>query len=152
MAQVSFPGSFCAGASNFNTWLLFVQYACCFGVELAMNNVTASYFKSTLELSPKATATITSIFRWMNLFARGVGGFVLDKANARMGIRRHLWWQTGCLFIRVIMVLIFANTKSLRLVIFIMVIFSLLVQSDEGSSYASYSPTFKFPLSTLRCL
>ena len=37
--------SFRRGALNINTWLLFIQYACCFGVELTMNNAAATYFK-----------------------------------------------------------------------------------------------------------
>jgi len=36
MAEVSAAASFRSGAVNFNTWLLFLQYACCFGVELTM--------------------------------------------------------------------------------------------------------------------
>jgi len=135
MPEVSAAASFRSGAMNFNTWLLFVQYACCFGVELTMNNAAASYFKSTFELTTESAAAIASIFGWMNLFARGVGGFVSDKANARMGMRGRLWWQTICLIIEGIMVLIFANTTSLGLAIFIMVIFSSFVQAAEGSSY-----------------
>ena len=42
----------------------------------------------------------------MNLFARGVGGFLSDKANAKMGMRGRLWWQTICLIIEGIMVLV----------------------------------------------
>ena len=45
MAEVSAANSFRSGALNFNTWLLFVQYACCFGVELTMNNAAALYFR-----------------------------------------------------------------------------------------------------------
>ena len=135
MPEVSASASFRSGAMNFNTWLLFVQYACCFGVELTMNNAAASYFRSTFELTTESAAAIASIFGWMNLFARGVGGFVSDKANARMGMRGRLWWQTICLVIEGIMVLIFANTTSLGLAIFIMVIFSSFVQAAEGSSY-----------------
>jgi NNP family nitrate/nitrite transporter-like MFS transporter len=135
MAEVSAGASFRTGAMNVNTWLLFVQYACCFGVELTMNNAAASYFKSTFELTTEASAAIASLFGWMNLFARGIGGFVSDKANAKMGMRGRLWWQTICLVIEGIMVLIFANTTSLGLAIFIMVIFSSFVQAAEGSSY-----------------
>ena len=36
MAEVSAGASFRTGAMNINTWLLFIQYACCFGVELTM--------------------------------------------------------------------------------------------------------------------
>jgi NNP family nitrate/nitrite transporter-like MFS transporter len=135
MPEVSAAASFRSGALNFNTWLLFIQYACCFGVELTMNNAAASYFKGTFDLSTKSAAAIASIFGWMNLFARGVGGFVSDKTNARMGMRGRLIWQTICLVIEGIMVLIFANTNSLGLAIFIMVIFSSFVQAAEGSTY-----------------
>jgi len=135
MAEVSAGASFREGAANVNTWFLFIQYACCFGVELTMNNAAASYFKETFELTTESAAAIASLFGWMNLFARGVGGFVSDKANARMGMRGRLWWQTICLVIEGVMVLIFANTGSLGFAIFIMVIFSSFVQAAEGSSY-----------------
>ena len=135
MAEVSAGASFRSGAANVNTWLLFIQYACCFGVELTMNNAAASYFKSTFELTTESAAAIASLFGWMNLFARGVGGFVSDKANARTGMRGRLWVQTICLIMEGIMVLIFANTKNLGLAIFVMVIFSSFVQAAEGSSY-----------------
>lgn len=135
MAEVSASSSFRSGALNFNTWLLFVQYACCFGVELTMNNAAASYFKGEFELSTEQASAIASLFGWMNLFARGLGGFTSDKFNARMGMRGRLLWQTICLLIEGIMVLIFANTKSLGVAIFVLVIFSSFVQAAEGSTY-----------------
>ncbi|EJK77131.1 hypothetical protein THAOC_01055 [Thalassiosira oceanica] len=67
MAEVSAAASFRSGATNLNTWILFIQYACCFGVELTMNNAAASYFKSKFELSTESAAAIASIFGWMNL-------------------------------------------------------------------------------------
>jgi MFS transporter, NNP family, nitrate/nitrite transporter len=135
MAEVSAAASFRAGALNFNTWLLFVQYACCFGVELTMNNAAALYFREKFLLTTETAAAIASLFGWMNLFARGVGGFVSDKANARMGMRGRIWWQTICLVCEGIMVLIFAHSNSLGAAIVLMVIFSSFVQAAEGSSY-----------------
>jgi len=135
MAEVSAAASFRAGAMNFNTWLLFVQYACCFGVELTMNNAAALYFRERFLLTTESAAAIASLFGWMNLFARGVGGFISDKANARMGMRGRLWWQTICLVLEGLMVLIFAHSGSLAASIVVMVIFSSFVQAAEGSSY-----------------
>ena len=40
MEKVSATKSFREGMTDVNTWILFVQYACCFGVELTMNNAT----------------------------------------------------------------------------------------------------------------
>merc|ERR1712113_770477 len=94
MAEVSAAASFRQGALNFNTWLLFIQYACCFGVELTMNNAAALYFVEEFGQSTESASAIASIFGWMNLFARGLGGFCSDKLNAKMGMRGRLWTQT----------------------------------------------------------
>ena len=48
MQEVSAINSFKLGSFNLNTWWLFIQYACCFGVELTMNNAAALYFKVRL--------------------------------------------------------------------------------------------------------
>lgn len=135
MAEVSASASFRGAALNFNTWLLFIQYGCCFGVELTMNNAAATYFVDTFDLSTESAAAIASIFGWMNLFARGVGGFCSDKFNRKMGMRGRLIFQTVCLALEGIMVLVFAQTKNLGLSIFILVIFSSFVQAAEGSTY-----------------
>jgi NNP family nitrate/nitrite transporter-like MFS transporter len=135
MPEVSATSSFRDGALNVNTWLLFIQYGCCFGVELTMNNASATYFKETFELSTESAAAIASIFGWMNLFARGLGGFTSDLFNSKMGMRGRLIWQTICLLIEGAMVLVFASTTKLGLSIFILVIFSSFVQAAEGSTY-----------------
>ena len=45
MPQVSTAASFRSGALNLNTWILFIQYGCCFGLELKMNNAATMYFR-----------------------------------------------------------------------------------------------------------
>lgn len=135
MAEVSAAASFRTGAMNVNTWLLFVQYACCFGVELTMNNAAATYFRVKFDLTTEKAAAIASLFGWMNLFARGVGGYLSDKSNAKMGMRGRLAFQTLCLVGEGVMVYIFANSNSLGFAIFLMVIFSSFVQAAEGSTY-----------------
>merc|ERR1719284_928327 len=135
MPEVSAASSFQSGALNINTWLLFIQYACCFGVELTMNNAAALYFKDEFGQNTEQAAAIASIFGWMNLFARGMGGFISDALNAKMGMRGRLLAQSVLLLGEGIMVLIFANTNTLGIAIFVMVIFSLFVQAAEGTSY-----------------
>lgn len=48
MNEVSAMQSFCAASMDWNTWLLFIQYACCFGVELTMNNAASLYFRVSI--------------------------------------------------------------------------------------------------------
>ncbi len=73
-----------------------------------MNNASASYFKSTFSLNTESAAAIASIFGWMNLFARGLGGYVSDIMNAKCGMRGRLWAQTIFLAFEGALVLIFA--------------------------------------------
>jgi len=133
--EISATSSLRDGALNLNTWLLFIQYGCSFGVELTMNNAAASYFKREFGLSTESAAAIASIFGWMNLFARGLGGFTSDKFNSKMGMRGRLIWQTFCLVIEGIMVFAFSRTKSLGLAICVLIVFSSFVQAAEGSTY-----------------
>ena len=135
MPEISAGASFRSGAMNFNTWILFLQYACCFGVELTMNNAAASYFREKFELTTESSAAIASIFGWMNLFARGVGGYTSDKLNSKMGMKGRLIWQGGLLIVEGVLVFVFANSNSLAASIVIMVFFSSIVQSAEGSTY-----------------
>lgn len=135
MSEVSASASFRAGATNFNTWLLFIQYGCSFGVELTMNNAASMYFQDKFGLSTESASAIASIFGWMNLFARGLGGFTSDKANAKMGMRGRLIVQSICLSVESVMILLFARTTNLGLSIFILVVFSTFVQAGEGSTY-----------------
>jgi NNP family nitrate/nitrite transporter-like MFS transporter len=135
MPEISAAASFRSGAINFNTWLLFIQYGCCFGVELTMNNAAALYFKDEFGQSTESAAAIASIFGWMNLFARGLGGWLSDLLNSKMGMRGRLWAQTIFLAGEGALVLVFANSSSLGGAIAIMVFFSLFVQAAEGSTF-----------------
>merc|ERR1712174_35164 len=85
-----------------------------------MNNASATYFREEFGQSTESAAAIASIFGWMNLFARGLGGFTSDKFNSKMGMRGRLIWQTICLMIEGGLVLVF---------------FSSFVQAAEGSTY-----------------
>eukprot|EP00521_Asterionellopsis_glacialis_P008083 CAMPEP_0195288562 /NCGR_PEP_ID=MMETSP0707-20130614/5185_1 /TAXON_ID=33640 /ORGANISM="Asterionellopsis glacialis, Strain CCMP134" /LENGTH=292 /DNA_ID=CAMNT_0040348451 /DNA_START=189 /DNA_END=1067 /DNA_ORIENTATION=+ len=135
MGNVNMIESFRKGAFNANTWLLFVQYACCFGVEITMNNAAAMYFKEKFGLSTEKAAAIASIFGWMNIFARGLGGFCSDKANARYGMRGRLAYQSFVLFMEGSMVLAFAFANNLSVAIGVLILFSIFVQAAEGSTY-----------------
>jgi NNP family nitrate/nitrite transporter-like MFS transporter len=135
MDQVSAVASFHSGAWNVNTWLLFVQYGCCFGVELTMNNAAALYFKEEFDLTTESAAAVASIFGWMNLFARALGGLFSDRLHAKWGMRGRLITQFVLLILEGVTILVFANTKSLGGSIVTMVIFSIFVQAAEGSTF-----------------
>jgi len=132
---VSARTSLGCAARNWNTWILFIQYGCCFGVEITLNNAAALYFKSEFDLTTECAAAIASIFGWTNLIARGLGGFASDISSAKYGMRGRLGWQSLSLVLEGIIIMIFAHTKTLAGAISTMVIFSIFVQASEGSTY-----------------
>jgi len=136
MPSVSARKSVVAGMRNFNTWILFIQYGCCFGVEITMINAAALYFKNEFGLSTELSAAVASIFGWMNLFARGLGGFLSDFLNAKMGMRGRLCIQTVTLLAEGALVIVFSKTLKLGGAIVVMIAFSAFVQAAEGSTYA----------------
>lgn len=135
MQNVSASASFRTGAINFNTWLLYFQYGCCFGVELTMNNAAASYFHDEFGLDIAIASAIASVFGFMNIFARGLGGFASDKMNAKMGMKGRIWAQFILLFAEGVCIIIFALLDELWAVILMLTIFSIFVQGAEGSTY-----------------
>mmetsp|Transcript_14567 Transcript_14567/g.18418 ORF Transcript_14567/g.18418 Transcript_14567/m.18418 type:complete len:274 (+) Transcript_14567:1-822(+) len=128
--------SFRLASLNLNTWLLFVQYACCFGVEVTMTTGAALYFVDEFDQSTEAAAALASIFGWLNLFARGLGGFISDIMNVKMNMRGRLLWQMVSLVFEGAFIICFGYAKTLGASIGTMVAFSLFVQTSEGSTYS----------------
>ena len=128
--------SFRSGAVNIDTWFLFIAYACSFGVELTMNNAAALYFNEIFGQSVESAAAIASIFDFMNLFARGLGGFSSDKLDDKLGLRGRLVFQTIFMAMSGALIIIFGRVSDLAGAIALMSIFSVLVQAAEGSTYA----------------
>jgi len=135
MEEVSAAASFRGGATDFNTWLLYFHYACCFGVELTMNNFSATYFVDKFLLKTSSASAIASIFGFMNIFARGLGGYMSDKLMLKMGMRGRIIWQAATLIIEGILIFAFASVDNLGLAIFLLTLFSVFVQAAEGSTY-----------------
>jgi NNP family nitrate/nitrite transporter-like MFS transporter len=127
--------SFRQGAANVNTWLLFIQYGCCFGVEITMTQGAALYFHEEFGQSTESAAAIASVFGWMNLFARGIGGFFSDMANAKAGLRGRLWVQVVMLLLEGAFVINFSYTSTLGGAIVVLAFFSIFVQAAEGSTF-----------------
>ena len=136
MRPVSAANSFRQGAINFNTWILFVQYASSFGVELTMNNASAMYFVDYYGQSTESAAAIASIFGFMNIFARGLGGYASDKLFGKLGMRGRLYVQVVALACEAALIFVFRATTTLWSSIVVLVFFSVFVQAAEGSTYS----------------
>ena len=134
MDRIFMTTSLRSGAS-FNTWILFIQYACCFGVELVMNNAAVLYYTSEFGLTTDQASTIGFIYGSMNLFARGLGGGFSDWLNTKYGMRGRLWLGTILLILEGVMIITFAFTKTLAGAVVTMCIFSIFTQAAEGAIF-----------------
>jgi NNP family nitrate/nitrite transporter-like MFS transporter len=122
------------GASR-NTWILYAQYGCSFGVELVMNNAAVLYYTDEFGLTTEEASTIGFLYGSMNIFARACGGILSDRLNLRIGMRGRLWLITILLIFEGIMIIFFAYTKSLGSAVVAMCIFSIFTQAAEGAIY-----------------
>jgi NNP family nitrate/nitrite transporter-like MFS transporter len=80
-------GSFLLAMKDYRTWVLALAYAACFGIEITVDNVAAIYFVDNFKTSIIMAGALASIFGFMNLFARALGGIFSDKAGKLYGLR-----------------------------------------------------------------
>jgi MFS transporter, NNP family, nitrate/nitrite transporter len=92
-------------------------------------------FLSIHSLCAHFVTAISTLFGWINLFARGIGGFFSDVANHKWGIPGRLGVQSFLLLMEGIFVIIFSQTHTLAGAIVVLIIFSFFVQSSEGSTF-----------------
>ena len=124
------------GTSRLASWILLIQYGCAMGVELTMYNAGIVYYEERFKQSPESARAITSIFGWMGIFARGLGGYLSDEMNGRFGMRGRIWMQGIVLIIEGLTMFAFANTESFGFSIGVMMLFSVFVKMAEGTTFA----------------
>ena len=134
--QQQTKGSFWAAASDFRTWILFLAYGACFGIEITFDNVAALYFSEYFKCDLATAGLLAGIFGFMNLFARAIGGIVADKVGAKMGMRGKGWLLAGLLTFEGIGIILFAQTNSLAMAVVAMLGFAFFLKMANGATYA----------------
>jgi len=122
--------------SNYRAWMLFVTYGACFGIELFVHNVAASYYVDRFHLSLGQAGMAAGAFGLLALFARAVGGIISD----RMARSRGLDARTRLLFILMIGegagLVWFSSTSTASMAIIAMLTFGLFTHMACGATYA----------------
>lgn len=134
MDRIVFTTSLRSGVTR-NTWILFIQYASCFGVELVMNNASVIYFNYKFGLATEDAAMIGFLYGSMNIFARALGGLFSDRLNIKTGMRGRLWLQSILLLCEGTLIIVFAFAQTLIGAVVTMCIFSIFTQSAEGAIF-----------------
>ena len=140
----SIKGSFLNACKDYRVWVLSLSYACCFGMELTLDNVAAlyfiDYFSELKELDKlKAVGTagiIAGLFGGMNLFARAFGGIIADRFGARWGLNGRVKWLFIALFCEGLALLMFSQARTLAVGIPLLMLLGLFVKMSNGATYS----------------
>ncbi|GGZ93290.1 MFS transporter [Algibacter mikhailovii] len=121
---------------DYRTWILFVVYAACFGIELTVYGTMDDYLQNTFQLERATAGNIVLSFALMNIFARTLGGFFGDKFGKLKGLRGRVLFLAGILTVQGAMLMTFSTTTSIYVGICFLILFSLSVQMAEGATFS----------------
>jgi NNP family nitrate/nitrite transporter-like MFS transporter len=77
-----------------------------------------------------------SIFGFMNLFARALGGIISDKVGKTYGLRGKGLLLAGFLVVEGMGIILFSNAGTLTLAIISMLLFALFLKMANGGTYS----------------
>jgi MFS transporter, NNP family, nitrate/nitrite transporter len=135
MMQRSAVDSFRSGIYNFNSWLLFLQYAGSSGVDCTMCNGCAIYFHAVYSKSIATSGAIAFLYGISAVYARGLGGYISDRLYDNFALRGRLYIHFICMLAQGMLNIWFSRTTDLQSSLIIMVVFSVLVQVSVAQKH-----------------
>jgi NNP family nitrate/nitrite transporter-like MFS transporter len=135
LQQRSAVDSFRSGIFNVNAWILFVQFGASLGIELTMESGMTLHLSERFDLEVAHAAALASLFGFMNIFARGLGGLISDRLHQMYSLRGRLMIQMILLFSEGILILLFIQTDTLSRTLLVMVLFAATGQMCMGTCF-----------------
>lgn len=129
-------GTFMLALRDHRTWLLGMAYGACFGIEITIDNVAAVYFVDHFGATLVIAGVLAGIFGFMNIFARGLGGIVSDRAGRAYGLNGKWMLLSGLLVLEGVGIVFFSLAPSLGLAIAAMLFFALFLKMANGCTYS----------------
>ena len=128
--------TFLIAAKDYRTWILTIAYAACFGVEITVDNFAACYFHEDYKATLIFAGLLASIFGWLNIFARALGGIVSDTIGKRYGFNGKVSMLAILLLLEGFGIMLFANSTGLIMAITMMFFFGLCLKMANGATYS----------------
>ncbi len=128
--------SFKLACRNYRVWMLFVTYGACFGVEIFLHNIAASYYVEKFGLSLKAAGFAAGSFGLLALFARALGGFTSDRVARAHGLPGRTMLLFTLIVGEGLGLLCFSQMEHAAAAIAAMLVFGLFVHMACGATYA----------------
>ncbi len=121
---------------NYRVWMLAVTYGACFGVEIFIHGVAASYYVDRFGLTLASAGIAAGSFGLLALFARALGGITSDKVAGRFGLDGRTWLLFGLMLGEGLGLLAFSSMGTVELAIISMLAFGLFTHMACGATYA----------------
>ncbi|GLQ92971.1 MFS transporter [Dyella acidisoli] len=127
---------FLAAISNYRVWMLFVTYAGCFGIELFVHGVAASYYVDRFGMDLQHAGLAAGSFGLLALFARALGGIASDRLARKHGLVARSWLLGALMLGEGLGLLWFSSAQAAGLAVTAMIVFGLFTHMACGSTYA----------------
>jgi len=127
---------FLQAAANYRTWMLAATYGACFGVEIFIHNIAASYYVDQFGLSLASAGFAAGIFGGLALFARALGGIVSDRIALTKGLDGRSLLLFALMLGEGVGLVLFGNATSVTVAILAMTVFGLFTHMACGATYA----------------
>ena len=127
---------FLQASKNYRVWMLAVTYGACFGVEIFIHNIAASYYVDQFGLSIQSAGFAAGIFGGLALFARALGGIASDKIATYKGLDGRSLLLFTCMLGEGVGLVLFSIAPSVSLAICAMSLFGLFTHMACGATYA----------------
>lgn len=127
---------FLLAARNYRVWMLFITYGACFGIELTIHNIAATYYVDRFALDVRTAGLYAGSFGLLALFARALGGVLSD----RIAHSRGLDGRTRLLFVLILAeglgLMLFSRMDSPQSALITMLGFGLFTHMACGATYS----------------
>lgn len=127
---------FKAAMGNYRSWMLFITYGACFGIELFVHNVAASYFVDRFKLDLQTAGLAAGSFGLLALFARAVGGILSDRLAHRKGLDARTTLLFALMVGEGLGLLLFSRMQTAGMAVLAMIVFGLFTHMACGATYA----------------
>ena len=121
---------------NYRVWMLAITYGACFGVEIFIHAVAASYYVDRFGLTLTSAGLAAGSFGLLALFARALGGIASDRVARSWGLDGRTMLLCLLMVGEGIGLLAFSTMGSVVPAIIAMLTFGLFTHMACGSTYA----------------
>lgn len=127
---------FIQASKNYRVWALAATYGACFGVEIFIHNIAASYYVDQFGLSIQSAGFAAGIFGGLALFARALGGIASDRIAVTKGLDGRTLLLFALMLGEGIGLVWFSKAPSVGMAIAAMSVFGLFTHMACGATYA----------------